>query len=564
MPDYGFNTQLTPNIPQTNISDMINLARGVQGYQQSQQMNPLELQIRQQQLRQAQTIDPLTVQAKQMEIEQAKILNPLAVQNQTQGVEKGGIELAQIRQANIERLAIQNAIKENPDLLKTDGRFDLSKANDILPKLAPITHPEYITKFTSLNNSQTLADKAGTELAQDRKSIIGAAVSSLGYGGTSDPSVYIATLDRLKKFHPNDTAFGQMADAYSDMFKQLPAGTSVSEAAIKVGQGMLPQATQAEAFRPTADTINVGGQILKVTKTPSVGGAAPSMSIVGEIPTTLLPGVYTINGVSYTYQNGKFAPAGGTTAPMAAPAAAPPSAPPAAPTAVPAAAKLVREDMPVATGGIPQLNSQQQVRFQEGQGIQKNSTDAVQAAGEMGQSIRKIRETINSAAGSAPGKALRQAGQWIAGAPELETLTKNLADLYVRNATAMGANTDQARSSIEAITGSPNITAEALNSIVDRADASAQAMKKFNNGLNNYMDKSGPYNGSIHARNFQQAWNANYDPLIFMAQSINSSNKSPAEKEMMRQKMLMSLSDDQRKELAVKAANIKKLEAGDK
>jgi len=89
-------------------------------------------------------------------------------------------------------------------------------------------------------------------------------------------------------------------------------------------------------------------------------------------------------------------------------------------------------------------------------------------------------------------------------------------------------------------------------------------MKKFNNGLNNYMDKSGPYNGSIHARNFQQAWNANYDPLIFMAQSINSSNKSPAEKEIMRQKMLMSLSDDQRKELAVKAANIKKLEAGDK
>jgi hypothetical protein len=564
MPDYGFNTQLTPNIPQTNISDMINLARGVQGYQQSQQMNPLELQIRQQQLRQAQTIDPLTVQAKQMEIEQAQKLNPLAVQTQTQEVEKGGIELAQRRQANTERLAIQNAIKENPDLLKTDGRFDLSKANNILPKLAPITHPEYITKFTSLNNSQTLADEAGTKLAQDRKSIIGAAVSSLGYGGTSDPSVYISALDRLKKFHPNDTAFGQMADAYSDMFKQLPAGTSVSEAAIKVGQGMLPQTTQAEAFRPTADTINVGGQILKVTKTPSVGGAAPSMSIVGEIPTTLSPGVYTINGVSYTYQNGKFAPAGGTTAPMAAPAAALPAAPPAAPAAAPAAARLVREDMPVATGGIAQLNSQQQVRFQEGQGIQKNSTDAVQAAGEMGQSIRKIRETINSAAGSAPGKALRQAGQWIAGAPELETLTKNLADLYVRNATAMGANTDQARSSIEAITGSPNITAEALNSIVDRADASAQAMKKFNNGLNNYMDKSGPYNGSIHARNFQQAWNANYDPLIFMAQSINSSNKSPAEKEIMRQKMLMSLSDDQRKELAVKAANIKKLEAGDK
>lgn len=43
MADYGFNTQLTPNIPQTSLSDMINLARGAQAYQQASQINPLAL-----------------------------------------------------------------------------------------------------------------------------------------------------------------------------------------------------------------------------------------------------------------------------------------------------------------------------------------------------------------------------------------------------------------------------------------------------------------------------------------------------------------------------------------
>lgn len=45
MPDYQFNTNLGPAQQQgMNIGDMLNLARGVQAYQQAQQANPLELQ----------------------------------------------------------------------------------------------------------------------------------------------------------------------------------------------------------------------------------------------------------------------------------------------------------------------------------------------------------------------------------------------------------------------------------------------------------------------------------------------------------------------------------------
>ena len=70
MADYQFNTNLTPNIQGTNIADMVNLARGVQAYQQAEQANPL------------------AIQRAQMEIEQAKKMNPLAVQKSTEEVKQ--------------------------------------------------------------------------------------------------------------------------------------------------------------------------------------------------------------------------------------------------------------------------------------------------------------------------------------------------------------------------------------------------------------------------------------------------------------------------------------------
>ena len=61
MPDFQFNTQLTPNVQQTSLGDMLNLARGVQAYQQAQQINPLELEAKQLAVQQAKEINPLQV-----------------------------------------------------------------------------------------------------------------------------------------------------------------------------------------------------------------------------------------------------------------------------------------------------------------------------------------------------------------------------------------------------------------------------------------------------------------------------------------------------------------------
>jgi len=94
MADYQFNTDLSPKIQGTNIADMVNLARGVQAYQQAEQANPL------------------AIQRAQMEIEQAKKMNPLAVSKATEevkqaetGTKKGQFELNSIQTQRLYDLA---------------------------------------------------------------------------------------------------------------------------------------------------------------------------------------------------------------------------------------------------------------------------------------------------------------------------------------------------------------------------------------------------------------------------------------------------------------------------
>jgi hypothetical protein len=116
--------------------------------------------------------------------------------------------------------------------------------------------------------------------------------------------------------------------------------------------------------------------------------------------------------------------------------------------------------MPIASGGIPQMNTQQTARYEEGQAIQKESTSLAQAAQEAKQTSRKIKENIAAASGSAPGQALRSAGKFIAGSEQLDELIKNLADNQLRQAALMGnaGATDAARATQATAYGNENIT----------------------------------------------------------------------------------------------------------
>ena len=280
--------------------------------------------------------------------------------------------------------------------------------------------------------------------------------------------------------------------------------------------------------------------------------------------------IVEINGVKYQYNpatkqatplgegNTPVAPA----APAVPNASAAPNVPANTPQVKPSTSGLVVMDMPV-TGNIPQLNQQQQDRYAYGKKLLDSSAEMAQAAGEGRQTIRQIQQNIGEAAGSKPEQVLRNAKKWAVGNEQLDELVKSLADNQLRQAQMMGVNTDAARSTSSLASGSENITAGALKMITNRADAVNTAFEKFNQGLNTFKQKNGQYNGAIHADNFQQAWKANYDPLVFMVQNINASDMSKAEKQLELTKMMKGLSEQQRQALAKKAENIKRLEKGD-
>jgi hypothetical protein len=446
MATIPFNTDLTPKVQGTNLADMINMARGLQQYQQSEQANPLALQKARMEIEQAQKINPLEEQKKQEEVAQAKTTT-----------KKGTLGFSQDQ---------TKIINENIGSVLNDERL-----TDADPK------------------------RRAVPLVEARQRVIESGVDPIMAEVMFAPIIDKAMRDK----NPN-----AVADMLSNIKNIQQSGIGAT------GQTALQ----------TGGVVEIGGvkyQFNPITKKAEQIGAEPP----------------------------KTPPASNTQK-----------------TPVPKGEELFKEDMPIVPGAIMQLNERQKARYDEGDAISKQSIDALGKANEMTQSIRKIRQTINSAAGSLTGQALRNALKGAVGSAEYETLTKNLEDLYVRNTAAMGGDTDAARESIRKISGSADMTREALEGIVDRVDASSHALKKFNQGFSNYAKNTSTENANIHARQFQQAWTQNADPLVFMAQQINASNKSKAEKELMQQKMLKDLTDDEITALQKKAKNIKRLEAG--
>lgn len=98
-----FFTGYANPVKQTSLADMMNLASGVQNYQQAQQMNPLALQAKQLELQQAQQLNPLAIQKAQAELKGAQANANVAV-----GTEQPRIS-ASISDADVKRV---QALKE--------------------------------------------------------------------------------------------------------------------------------------------------------------------------------------------------------------------------------------------------------------------------------------------------------------------------------------------------------------------------------------------------------------------------------------------------------------------
>jgi len=454
MPDFSMNVDYGKPQGQMSLGDIMNLARGAQAYQQSEQMNPLAQQKAMMEIQQAQKINPLAARKAAAEATTAET-----------GTQKSKLELDQ-------------------------SHFNL--AGNLLSGLE--------------SRASVLAKSGDTETALKELKIAKEWMKSSG-------------------------------------IPEKPNGPfKVAEDALSKGN--------FDGYLATLENMR-----------NTLAGSASRFNVN-------LPDVVEVNGVKYNRnkQTGNLEPIGAGQ--PAAPAPNAPKAPNAAQQnqATPQTS-LIRQDMPISVSGnaIPQMNAQQQARYDEGQKIQAESTQLAQAAQEAKQTTRKIKENIAAASGSAPGQALRQGGKWLAGNEQLDELVKNLADNQMRQAALMGANqaTDQARQVVALANGSENITPQALAQIVQRADATSTALEKFNAGLEKHYAKAGPYNGAIHTRNFKQTWAENYDPRIFMVQNINSSDMSPAEKQAQLQLVMKGMTPEDRERLAKKATIIKRLEKGD-
>jgi hypothetical protein len=247
--------QIRP-VPGMSLGDMINVARGAQQYQQAAQ------------------------------------INPLALQQQQQATRTGEIALGVEEQKDKERNNLQTFFSD-PNNFQTDGRIDIDKINAVVPKIAPLTGADAISKFSTLGKAQTEAISAKQNLTQDQRNMIGSRFAILGRLGVQNKEAYIAEMDLLKKENPDNKDLARLIDAYKVTWNEMPSGPDLPSKAIAGAQTLLSPAQQQTAFTQQAGTLSTGEQIFPTVTTPSVGGMLPRIQMgtqpladIGLPPTT--------------------------------------------------------------------------------------------------------------------------------------------------------------------------------------------------------------------------------------------------------------------------------------
>lgn len=231
MADLSFNVNYAKP-QQTSLGDMVNMASGIQNYQQAQQLNPLAL-------------------------------------------EKAQIENQVIKQKNDERLRLQE-FTSNPDNWQTNGRIDMDKINKIIPNIAPLTGTSVINELSTLHTSQTNATKAKNAMTQDMRQNVAGRLGILGRLKIDDPQVAIEELDRFKGEFPDSREMHDLIDAYKVPLSKASRGPNIYRDFIAQEQALLSPAAKETAFAPTISTTAQG---TTVTTQPGAGGALPTSTV---------------------------------------------------------------------------------------------------------------------------------------------------------------------------------------------------------------------------------------------------------------------------------------------
>ena len=262
MADYNtapIAAQIRP--PQVmSLSDMMNFSRAAQQYRQSEQMNPLLLQ------------------------------------GQQQEVARGGISLEQETQKNQERLALQKMMQDTPYVVMTNGMFDPEKLNRIVPKLAPYTGQDFISKYTTLGTAQNNLMDSANKLNQDDRSVIAGPLAMLGRLKVTDPKVYINELDVLKNQYQNNPNAIRLIEAQKTIIGQMQPGEHLAEGAIRASQSLLNPAQQQTSFNVSpSERMKATGEV-DINNQPIYDVRDASGRVIGQttvptsVPANQLPG----------------------------------------------------------------------------------------------------------------------------------------------------------------------------------------------------------------------------------------------------------------------------------
>jgi hypothetical protein len=450
-------------VPQTSLADMLGIARGAQAYQQAEQVNPL------------------------------------ALQQQQQAARTGQIQLGVAEQADKERSNMQTFFAD-PNNFQTNGRIDIDKINKVVPTIAPLTGSEYINKYTTLGNAQTEAIKAKQGLTQDQRSMVAQRFSILGRLGVKDKNAYIAEMDLLKRENPDNPDLSRLIDSYKTIWENtMQSGDDLPGKAIAGAQTLMTPAQQQTALAPTISTV-AGGQT--VTTKPSVAGEMPTSTIgmAGGLQANVSTGGPSAGGL---------------------------------PTAGAEVAPGMRLPFPVRRADQPYIAEPTEQKDQLAGQEYRNRL--VEAQGKLTQGRRNVEEVIQTASGI--GENLLFPGGGVMGrleqkvlsamkSSEYDMLAKDLANLALSNATAMGgAGNTVAGLDMQAVAnGTIKVPPEVLIKIARRVQADQTNLDMQATGAQQFSQKFGDNN----MKAYQQAWNANADSKIFEAINITRDITDPA------------------------------------
>jgi hypothetical protein len=451
-------TEVKP-VPQTSLADMLNIARGAQQYQQAQQINPLELQAKQQAAR------------------------------------TGQIGLGVAEQQDMERRNLQTFFSD-PKNFQTDGRIDIDKINAEVPRIAPLTGPDYVQKITTLGTAQTEGLKAKQNLNQDQRALIGSTLGVAGRFGVDDPQVAIRELRMLAEQNPNNADLKNLVEkSYVPIFSQMQKGPGVTDALIKASQAIMSPTQQQTTFAPTITTTPEGKTI---TTTPGVG-ITPPTSTVG-----------TAGGLQANV------PA--TGGPVGAGADIAPG---------------MRVPYPVRRADQPYIAEPTEQKDQAAGAEYRNNL----VNGQMGlaQGRRNVEEVMQTASGIGEnllfpsGGVLGRLEQKALSAmksSEYDMLAKDLANMAITTSKAMGSvgGTVAGLDMSAVANGTVKVPPEVLVKIARRVDADLTNVNLQANGAQKFSEKFGDNN----MKAYQQAWNANArDTRIFEAMNLLEKETDP-------------------------------------